>query len=155
MQARRKQNKSLEEEEEDIEDQEYNSEEEDQNYDIQQEDKDQTIANQKKLIQQMRKQFATTIDTMRQQLNELIEESTEIQTEMLDRIKELKAELASLRKTTVKKTETYQSSIPRRSSTNPRTNEVRSSLYDEGPKHPRKLAPQSRQEPIRNRNNRY
>ena len=130
-------------------------EEDGQDYQPQEEDKDQTIANQKKLIKEMRTNFARTIDTMREQLNEIVEESTEIQTEMLQRIKELKAELAKLRQKTSRRTEISQGSgIPRRSMAGSRTNEVRSSLYDEGPKHPRKLAPQSKQEPLR-RNNRY
>ena len=120
----------------------YNEEEEDQDYIPQEEDKDQMIANQRRLIKEMRQNFASTIDKMRQQLNEIVEESTEIQTEMLQRIKELKAELAKLRKTSVpRRAEPGQvSGIPRKTASS-RTNEVRSSLYDEKPKHPRKLAP--------------
>ncbi|EAX86842.1 hypothetical protein TVAG_458540 [Trichomonas vaginalis G3] len=106
-------------------------------------DKDAIIARQKKMIQEMRKNFVTTIDSMRSQLNELIDSSTQIQTEMLQRIKELKAELEQLRKPKPVKKESQQSYVPKGISRNVRQSEVRSSLYDDGPKHPRKLASQS------------
>lgn len=105
-------------------------------------EKDRIIARQRKNIQEMRKNFVQTIDSMRAQLNDLIENSTQIQMEMLERIKELKAELDQLRKPKAPKKDVQQSYVPK-GAKNVRQSEVRSSLYDDGPKHPRKLAPQS------------
>lgn len=129
-----------------------NEEEEDvldDGYDQDEADKDAIIEHQKKMIRDMRKQFASTIDTMRQQLNEIVDESTEIQTDMLKRIKELKKELEFYKKGAKKTTSAGVTGIPRRSTTGMRSNEVRASLYDDGPKHPRKLAPQNKREPMR------
>lgn len=92
--------------------------------------KDQIIAKQKRMIEEMQKEFTDTLDALRTQFNDFVEESTEIQDEMLERIKELKEELADARKKQSKYIETAKGSKA----------VVRSSLYTSGPKHPRKLA---------------
>lgn len=96
-------------------------------------DKDKIIEEQRAIIAQMRKHFAKTIDSLQRQLNDLVDESTSIQSDMLKRIKELKDELKSLRG---QKT-TRQSYAPK-----PTNTAVRSSLYGDSVKHPRKLASQ-------------
>ena len=109
--------------------QEFSEEEEEDDYLPQQNDtdeKDKIIAQQRRMMKEMQKEFSATLDSLRAQLKEYVDESTEVQNEMLDRIKELKTELASLRKKSAKPT-TSQTA-------------VRSSLYTTGPKHPRKLA---------------
>lgn len=111
--------------------QEFSEEEEEEYDELPQENdmdtKDKIIAQQRKMIKEMQKEFSATLDSLRAQLKEYVDESTEVQNSMLDRIKELKAELASLRKKSTKQTTTNQTA-------------VRSSLYTTGPKHPRKLA---------------
>ena len=97
-------------------------------------EKDQIIFKQQKIIKQMRTQFADTIDSFRSQLSDLIQESSSIQEGMLQRIAELKSELNDLRNITHEKIEN------KKAIKNNQT-EIRSSLYSNIPKHPRKLAP--------------
>ena len=90
-------------------------------------EKDMIIAKQRKMMQEMQKEFAATLDSLRAQLNDYISQSSQVQSDMVDRIRELKTELAQLRKkSTASTTRTSQT--------------VRSSLYSTGAKHPRKLA---------------
>lgn len=122
---RRKQQVDYEEEEEEYDAGQHQQNA--QNYD--EDDKDQIIEQLKDMNKEMRKHFALTIDNLRQQFKDLVEESTNIQSDMLERIKELKAELAELRRTQIR---------PKN-----KESELKSTLYQEGPKHPRKLAPTS------------
>lgn len=93
----------------------------------QKDEKDMIIAKQRKMMQEMQKEFAATLDSLRVQLNEYISQSSQVQSDMVDRIRELKSELAQLRKKST-------------SSTARTSQSVRSSLYQTGAKHPRKLA---------------
>ena len=90
-------------------------------------EKDAIIAKQRRMMKEMQKEFAATLDSLRIQLNEYIAQSSQVQNEMVDRIRELKTELAQLRR----KSDT---------ATKRTSQVVRSSLYTNGPKHPRKLA---------------
>ncbi|KAK8894557.1 hypothetical protein M9Y10_022992 [Tritrichomonas musculus] len=89
-------------------------------------EKDRIIQKQRQMIEEMQNEFAATLDSLRGQLRDFIEESSQVQEEMLERIKELKAELSQARK---KSTRAAGGSTA-----------VKSSLYNYGPKHPRKLA---------------
>ena len=104
--------------------------EEDGNYisqtDEMADEKDRIIQKQKQMIEEMQNEFAATLDSLRGQLRDFIEESSQVQEDMLERIKELKAELSQARK---KSTRAAGGSTA-----------VKSSLYNYGPKHPRKLA---------------
>ncbi|OHT14866.1 hypothetical protein TRFO_42859 [Tritrichomonas foetus] len=89
-------------------------------------EKDRIIQKQKQMMEEMQNEFAATLDSLRAQLRDFIDESSKVQEDMLDRIKELKAELNQARKKTVR--------------TGAGSAAVKSSLYNNGPKHPRKLA---------------
>ena len=89
-------------------------------------EKDRIIQKQRQMIEEMQNEFAATLDSLRAQLRDFIEESSQVQEEMLERIKKLKAELNQAKKKTAH-------SVGGSSA-------VKSSLYNCGPKHPRKLA---------------
>lgn len=89
-------------------------------------EKDRIIQKQRQMIEEMQNEFAATLDSLRAQLRDFIEESSQVQEEMLERIKELKAELNQARKKSAHAAGG--------------SNAVKSSLYNYGPKHPRKLA---------------
>jgi hypothetical protein len=89
--------------------------------------KDQIIAQQRKLIKDLQIGFAGTLDALRSQLKDYVDESSRVQNDMLDRIRDLKEEIKTLRK---------RQSPPKQTG----VSQVRSSVYTNGPKRPRKLA---------------
>ena len=89
-------------------------------------EKDRIIHKQKQMIEEMQNEFAATLDSLQAEFRAFMEDSAQVQAEMLERIKELKAELNQAKKKSA------------RSGTSSAA--VKSSLYSNGPKHPRKLA---------------
>ena len=106
-----------------------NNEQDEQNMEMSQDvpdEKDRIILKQKQMIETMQNEFAATLDSLHAQWREFVEESAHVQEDMLERIKELKAELNQVKK---KNARAVGGSAA-----------VKSSLYNVGPKHPRKLA---------------